>query len=229
MQLEELRRQIASGHIKIDQPATTIIEEGKLQRSSGDMVTYSIVLGWNIISSMECDKSWGRSNLELFEYIDQQNFSDAKLAEVLGSIQTEDHHWDWFAKSATILSDQYKWFYLYADNKPQGACVIYHPKDSAFGDSQIFYVEFVAVAPWNRKCLVRDRELLGVGSTLLRAALKYSVETLGLTPGFSLHSLPQACAWYKKIKMVNVQDRDKGALLYFEMPHTEAITLLGAA
>lgn len=228
MTLDELKQQISSGQITLDRSKITCVEEGNLRNSLGGMVKYTVSHGWDILSSIDCNDSWSRSNLELLTYIEQQKFNDAKLKDVLNSIQTEDFHWDWFLKSYKFRSEEYEWFYLYADEKPQGACVIFHPKDSALGDSKIFYVEFIAVAPWNRDCLIRKRVLYGVGSTLLKAALRFSTDKLGLKPGFSLHSLPQAKSYYEKIKMVNVKERDKDELIYFELPQDQALLLLEA-
>lgn len=228
MTLEELKRQIATGQLNLD-CSNTIIATGRLSHSSGSQVNYTIRHGWDIVAAVQCDETWARSNIELFQHIEEQNFDDAKLAEVLESIQTEDLHWDWFKKSYQFTGDEYEWFFLFSEDKPQGACLIYHPKNSALYEANIFYVEYLAVAPWNRDCLVRQREYKGVGSILLKAALKYSVENLGLIPGFSLHSLPQAKEYYEKLKMINVKGMDKGTLLYFELPQSEAHKLLGAA
>lgn len=224
--LDDIKDLIKNGQIETK---SEIVGEGDLTHISGDVFPYKVCHGWNIASSFECDESWGRSNLELFEYIEGQDFDDNKLADVLDSIQTEDHHWNWFKKSVGTTGDEYEWFYLYAEDLPQAACLIYHPKDSALEDSNIFYVEFLAVAPWNRSCLVRDRAFLGVGSVLLRAALDFSVNKLGLSPGFSLHSLPQASEYYSKLKMVNVAEKNKDSLLYFELPGIEASKLLGVS
>ena len=226
MTSDELKKLIESGEIQSD---SKVIKEGTLRNSSGESSSYSIHHGWDIAASLDCDESWARSNLELFGYIEQQNFDNEYLNKVLDSIQTEDHHWNWFKKSLGTTGDDYEWFYLYADSKPQAACLIFHPKNSALCDSNIFYVEFLAVAPWNRSCLVRERDYFCVGSTMLTAALKFAVNQLNLKPGFSLHSLPQASAYYEKLKMVNVENRNKETLLYFELPEDDALRLLGAA
>lgn len=228
MTLEELKNQITTGKINIE-CSNKIIAEGKLSHSAGHQGNYTIRHGWDMVAAVQCDETWARSNIELLQNIEEQNFDDGRLAEVLDSIQTEDHHWDWFKKSYQFTSDEYEWFFLFSEDKPQGACLIYHPKDSALGDANIFYVEYLAVAPWNRNCLVRQREYKGVGSILLKAALKFSVEKLGLIPGFSLHSLPQAKEYYETLKMINIKSMDKGVLLYFELPQSEAHKLLGAA
>ena len=227
MTLEELKKQIATGQLDIE-CSNKIIANGTLSHSSGHQGTYTIRHGWDIVAAVHCDESWVRSNIELFQHIEEQNFDDGELLKVLDSIQMEDHHWDWFAKSCIFTGDEYEWFFLFSENRPEGACVIYHPKDSALGNSHIFYVEYLAVAPWNRDCLIRQREYKGVGSILLKIALKYSVENLGLIPGFSLHSLPQAKQYYEKLKMINVRAMDKGTLLYFELPEAEADKLLEA-
>jgi len=223
--VDELRRRIDSGKLSLEASSTTI-EEGELKCSSGVTVEYTVTQGWNILSSKECDECWTQSNMELFEHIQGQNYTDEELQAVLNSLQKEDHHWDWFTKSCKFTGEEYRWFYLYANNKPQGACVIFQPKDSALDGSNIFYVEFLAVAPWNRDCDVRKREIFGVGSALLKATLKFSVESLKLTPGFSLHSLPQATKYYEKLNMVNIKGLDKSTLVYFELPKIEANKLL---
>lgn len=224
MKLDEIKKLISSGQISRNR---SVIDQGDLPLTSGDLKQYKVFHGWDFVSSLECDEIWGRSNIELFEFIEKQNFDDEKLEEVLSSIQKEDHHWNWFKKSIATRGDEYEWFYLYVDDEPQAACLIYHPRDSALQKSKIFYVEFLAVAPWNRSCLVRERKYLGVGSVLLKTVLNFAVHNIGLSPGFSLHSLPQASGYYSKLNMVCVDELKKDTLLYFELPKNEADKLLG--
>ena len=87
------------------------------------------------------------------------------------------------------------------DDEP---CLIYHPKASVLDPGDIFYVKFVAVAPWNRTCDLRPREFRGLGEIILRAAQRFAVNELKLRPGFCLHSLPKAEGFYTKLKMVKV-------------------------
>lgn len=225
MDISELKERIENGEISVP-GSTEEIDVGTLKSSSDELVSYSIFHGWNLVFSKECSDQWNKYNLALLEEIDAQNFTEERLGEVLESLQTEDFHWDWYAKSSVMRTDEYRWFYLYADDKPQCACVIFQPKGSELVDSNIFYIEFIAVAPWNRSNLLKERYLFDVGSTMLRAILDYSVNTLGLSPGFSLHSLPQAKGYYEKLKMVNVERLDKGSLLYFELPILEAQKLM---
>lgn len=227
MRIEELRKKIENGEISIE--PSPPIATGQIKVTQGGSTDYSVQYGWNVLSSKECDELWQKSQLELLQYIDEQNYDDDMLSKVLESIQVEDAHWSWFTKSCAYIGDEYRWFYLYANGMPQAACVIFQPKESKLHPKNIFYVEFLAVAPWNRRCLVRERELLKVGTTLLQVVLQYSVNELKLSPGFSLHSLPQAAEYYRKLKMVNVGEEDKESLMYFELPPEEAQMLLGAS
>ena len=163
----------------------------------------------------------------LLNQIQQAEPDEAKQNEILASISTEDIRWNWFEKAVACSTDEFEWFHLYADGKPQAACLIYHPEASALEPGDIFYVEYVAVAPWNRDCEIRLREFKGLGIIILRAAQRFAVTELKLRPGFCLHSLPKAEAVYKKLKMVKVDGRqDAQSLAYYELPQALAIQLM---
>ena len=206
-----------------------IIARGELVHRTGKTMSYTVTNGWDVKSSVECDRQWKQSTVELLNFIADQNYDDAKLGEILNSLSMEDDHWDWFKKALALRTEEYEWFHLYAEGKPQGACVIFHPKESALSGLNIFYVEFIAVAPWNRKNLVRDRELKGVGRALLVAAQRFSIDRLKLSPGFCLHSLPGANGFYLGLQMVKVEAKDKGTLAYFELPGNSATKLMEVA
>jgi hypothetical protein len=112
------------------------IEQGELMHVSKKTVPYKIVHGWNLTSSLECDCLWKQGWLALFKQIQQAEPDEAKQNEILASISTEDIHWDWFGKAVDYSTD----------DKPQAACLIYHPEASALEPGDIFYVKFVAVA-----------------------------------------------------------------------------------
>lgn len=204
------------------------IEQGELRHSSEKRVPFKIVHGWDAKTSLQCDVLWKAAWLELFEHIEQAEPDELKQAEILGSVSTEDMHWRWFDKAFAFSSDEYEWFHLHADGKPQAACLIYHPKPSALEPGNIFYVEFVAVAPWNRICQIRSREFSGLGEIILRAAQRFAVKQLQLRPGFCLHSLPKAEGFYTKLNMVKLADKAKDSMNYFELPHALAVKLMEA-
>jgi hypothetical protein len=206
------------------------IEQGELTHISKEKFRYNIVHGWDLKSSLQCDIIWKEGWLALFKQIQKAEPDETKQAEILASISIEDIHWDWFGKAVDYCTDEYEWFHLYADGKPQAACLIYHPEASALGPGDIFYVKFVAVAPWNRDCDLRPRECRGLGKIILRAAQRFAVKELKLRPGFRLHSLPKAEIVYKKLKMVKVDGKeDAESLAYFELPQALATQLMEAS
>jgi hypothetical protein len=202
------------------------VEHGELTHISRSKVHFSIVHGWDAKASLQCDAMWKGAWLELLEQIEQSEPDEARRAEILESISMEDAHWRWFDKAIAFSSDEYEWFHLHADAKPQAACLIYHPKPSALEAGDIFYVEFVAVAPWNRTCKIRPREFGGLGEIILRAAQRFAVKQLKLRPGFCLHSLPKAEAFYTKLQMVKIADHAKNSMSYFELPQALALNLV---
>jgi hypothetical protein len=206
------------------------IEQGELTHVSKKKIPYKIVHGWSLESSFECDTVWKQGWLALFKQIEQAEPDETKQNEILASISTEDFHWDWFKKAVDSSTDEYDWFHLYAGGKPQGACLIYHPEPSALEPGDIFYVKFVAVAPWNRHCKLRPREFHGLGEIILRAVQRFAVKELKLRPGFCLHSLPKAEGFYTKLKMVKVDGKeDAQSLAYYELPESLATKLMEAS
>ncbi len=210
--------------------ALQTIEEGELTHASKKIVPYSVVHGWNLKSSFECDTLWKQGWVDLFERIQTTEPDETKQDEILATISTEDLHWDWFTKAIESSTDEYEWFHLYADGKPQAACLIYHPRASALQHGDIFYVKFVAIAPWNRPCSIRAREFKRLGEVILRASQRFAVSELKLRPGFCLHSLPKAEGFYTKLKMVKVDGKeDAQSLAYFELPEALATQMMEVA
>ncbi len=206
------------------------IEQGELMHISKKKVPYKIVHGWNLTASIECDALWKQGWLALLKQIQKAELDETKQNKILASISTEDIHWHWFGKAVDYSTDEYEWFHLYAHGKPQAACLIYHPETSALEPGDIFYVKFVAVAPWNRTCELRPREFRGLGEIVLRAAQRFAVKELKLRPGFCLHSLPKAEGFYTKLKMVKVDGReDAQSLAYYELPQAVATQLMEAS
>ncbi len=197
------------------------IEQGDLTHVSNKKIPYSVIHGWDIESSLKCDTLWKTGWLTLFEQIQISEPDEIRQAEILSSISIEDIHWDWFRKAIAANTDEYEWFHLYAEEKPQAACLIYHPEASALAPGNIFYVKFVSVAPWNRNCALRPREFSGLGAIILRAAQRFAVMELQLRPGFCLHSLPKAESFYMKLKMEKIIGKeDSSSLSYFELSQT---------
>ena len=202
-----------------------VIAEGSLDKSDGSKSEYKILYGWNLELSQKCDIEWNACLLKLFNHINE-NIKEEDLDEVLQSLQIEDKHWNWFNKTIQLRGENYKWFYLIADEKIQASCVIYQPRKSFIDQENIFYIEFIASAPWNRNNKIWNREYKGTGTTLINTVLKYSNKELNLRLGFSLHSLPKAREYYEKLGMINYPENDKDTLTYYEISEEKANYLL---
>lgn len=222
--IEQIKAMVASlGPVT---PAGTIIDEGHLSAKDGGKVPYALYEGWDIVTANSADETWGAFNVKLMRHISQQGYAEAQLKEVLDGIQIDDSHWRWLNKSLAFQSGEYRWFFLMAEGYPQAACLIYHPKPSAYTGNGIYYIEFIAVAPWNRKNPMMQRAFDGVGTLLIRKVCSYAQNVLGLKPGFSLHALPKASGYYVSIGMEPFPDLDKGGLSYFEMPEAKCQGLM---
>lgn len=228
MTIEDLRGLIRSGGIVPDDKDS--ICTGTICDSNGNTKGYELYEGWDPIRADECDLKWGEFNFNLIKFISEQDYSKEELAKIQDYIQLDDDHWDWLKKSYCFRDSQYKFFFMYADGKPQAACIIYHPKESALGGRQIYYIEYLAAAPWNRKNPMR-RDFTGIGKITLKSVHQYC-DSLGWEAGFSLHALPKAEAFYTHIGMSHFENHDKQAtdsitLKYFEMLEEPAKQFFG--
>ncbi len=196
----------------------TVVDTGNLQAINGKVVPYELKLGWDIATASVCDDTWGVFNIRLARFIRDQNYDDEKLNDVLSQIQIDDSHWRWLNKSLKYTEEEFKWFFLIAESYPQAACLIYHPKPSAIDGQGIFYIEFVAVAPWNRQNPMQEKSFSGLGTLIVGKVREYAIQELKLHPGFCLHALPRAAGFYHSIGMQRFEHMDKPSLQYFEMP-----------
>ncbi|MFW9078679.1 hypothetical protein ACOI9X_05270 [Pseudomonas sp. P2757] len=185
--------------------------------TSGKSVSFQLLHGWDIALARKCDVEWTEKNIEILHCVKSSTANEAELLQKISCLHMEDAHWRWTAKAIHHSAQEYNWFFYLAEDAIQAACLIYHPKDSVIDGQGIFYIEYVAVAPWNRPNPLSATRFKGIGSDLIRYASKYATETLGLRPGFSLHSLPKAAAYYNKIGMICFPERNKESLDYYEM------------
>ena len=215
MTIDEIKRMLDSGEITPSDE--NVVKTGVLLAVDGSHVDYQLHHGWDIAKAYACDTEWGKFNVDLMRFIKNKNYDEKSHAEVLEQIQIDDSHWNWLSKSVFYRTAEYDWFFLMADNIPQGACLIYHPKPSAFEEGNIFYIEYVAAAPWNRVNPMQPQVFKGIGSILIKYAIDYAHTVLNLRYGFSLHALPKAAGFYNKIGMTEHPPWIKDELQYFEM------------
>jgi hypothetical protein len=84
--------------------------------------------------------------------------------------------------------------------------------------ASLVYVEYLAVAPWNRQSIQSPRRFSGCGSALLEFAVLRSDE-LGYDGRVGLHSLPGSRTFYARLGFIDLgADQAEGDLHYFEYP-----------
>jgi hypothetical protein len=140
-----------------------------------------------------------------------------KWLPVLKEQETEDAHWDWPGKYVERTGDNFEHYAIECDAEVQGLMIIeidFHR--SRAKKLELVYVDFVAVAPWNRRDLVEKPAYTYVGSHLIRAAVARS-KALGYKHRIGLHSLVSAETFYRHIGMGEF-GKDSGYcnLVYFE-------------
>jgi hypothetical protein len=223
--IADIRKMIAADNIE---PETdNILFDGTLQNAQSKEQTYYVYNGLDPIRANLCDSLWGSFNLKLIEFIKSQKYSKEEFEKVASSVQLDDYEWDWLTKVYFHKGDEYEWFFLDMENKPQAACLIYHPKKSAIDSGDIFYIEYVAVAPWNRNNPMEIKHFKGAGTEIIKCAIQYATKSLGLRYGFSLHALARAEGFYEKIGMTNYQALTKDTMKYYEMSDENSQKYMG--
>ncbi|WP_417585302.1 GNAT family N-acetyltransferase [Nitrincola sp.] len=205
-----------------------VIKSGLHKDKSGQAHQYDISRGWSDSLAWQCNTSWGQFNLKILQNIDSRPISEDEKHQLISDSSLEDIHWNWLAKHAHYYSSQFEWFFVTINGEPQAACLIYHPENGALTSAPIFYIEYLAVAPWNRPNLVAEQRFKGIGPILIKEVIHFAKDTLGLTEGFSLHSLPKAQSFYTKIGMQAISAKDKDSLAYYEMGKIQLAKFLEA-
>ena len=207
-----------------------------LNNETGQEEAYSIYhaddLASRIPESVTADASWIKYRGWLIDQIRvEANGDQDKFIELFNKCSQQDYHWKWFDKCFALRSPEYEWLFFKVGGSVEAVAVLYHPKDSAISTGvNIFYVEYIAVAPWNRETKYNSRRYKGVGTRLLVAAADLCISNYGYRPGFSLHSLPQSVDFYKKIGMTDFgPDSSKGDMHFFEIEEQPCTELLGVA
>lgn len=188
---------------------------------TGQDIPYTISDGIDFLTTISLEVDWAAEKAKVFAKLIEDNpgalGDPASGGALLDAYQLNDFHWVWTQKAQQCNSAEYFWFYLMADGKVQAACIIKHPKESKVDGAGIFYVEYLAVAYWNRDRNGYARRFAGAGTKLLVHAINYSISVLGYRPGFSLHSLPSSEGYYRGLKMTDYGiDADYHDLRYFE-------------
>ncbi|RSO59666.1 hypothetical protein EA756_04305 [Acinetobacter lactucae] len=216
--------QLKSFGIPVKAPDEKIIYSDLL--SSGQVLQISN--GYSFEKSLSCDHNWKVYHENIFAYL--KTLPQEEANDIINKLDYQDWHWEWVTKTAGTKTDnQYEWFFLEIDNCVEAACLIYFPKESALQPSEnIFYIEFLAIAPWNRFTPLEEKRYRGLGSILLLRSVKFLAQKYANSGRFSLHSLAQAESYYvNKLKMQHLSINDKPSLKYFELPENVVNSVFG--
>lgn len=210
---------------------SSIIYKGLLKDLNSSLNKEFILMrGVNRTNVLKMEDKWMSAHSNTIRQIlDKANGDEVKTQELLDNCQIEDRGWSWSNKYNCLKeNNNYEWFFIIIDNEVQGCCIICHPKDSRIDNKEVFYVDYIAIAPWNRETIFNKRQFSSVGTILLSIATSYSVSNYDYRHGFGLHALPQAESYYlDKIGMDNYgKDKDKENLCYFEISEEKAKELV---
>jgi len=112
----------------------------------------------------------------------------------------EDRHWDWINKYAKNAHVNFEYYVIECDGMIQGMTMIETDFHRSKKKKNLVYVDFLSIAPWNRKNFVKEPKYKRTGSILIYAAVRRS-EQLGYRYRIGLHSLPGAIDFYVRIGM----------------------------
>ncbi|HKS75337.1 MAG TPA: hypothetical protein VJQ82_19170 [Terriglobales bacterium] len=141
-----------------------------------------------------------------------------KWLEILGDFGVQDQHWDWRSKAGIAPGSNRRIFSLLNTSEVEAAMMLLFGKTSRDPSTPlpIVYVDYVAVAPWNRKVVQHPQRFKNLGTVMLGQAVATSIAE-GLDGRCGLHSLPQSEGFYRRIGMSDFgTDPAYSSLRYFE-------------
>ena len=157
------------------------------------------------------------------------NFDRQHFRDELGKLNIQDAAWEWRKKLSAHPQPSlyYKFISLERDGITQGLMSIDLGTRRCRIDSQlnqhVVYIDYLAIAPWNRPQLRNPPLYRMIGRVLVATAISASIDA-GFNGRISLHSLPQANDYYEnKCNMTALGiDIYKENLTYFEMTPQQA-------
>ncbi|HOC54252.1 MAG TPA: GNAT family N-acetyltransferase [Verrucomicrobiota bacterium] len=140
----------------------------------------------------------------------------------------EDWHWNWRDKlSHAHQTFGQRGFCITCEGGLQGAMLVDLASLSNKGTRSVLYVDYLAVAPWNRSAIQTPKRFKAVGGTLIAAAVQLSIDE-GFKGRIGLHSLPGARRFYEKNCGMTIigPDPQKQNLTYYEFTSEQANAFL---
>lgn len=181
-----------------------------------------LLKGLSIDKCLQVQKEWSQFFYEQYELY-KESFPENPPQSFITECNAEDSHWQWVSKAIALNSDEYIWFSIESEGSLECLMVVYHPQKARSSEEDIFYVDYLAVAPWNRNSVLQKAKIRGLGTTMLKVVGVHLKQVLNYVDGFSLHSLPKALPFYLKLGMKDFGvDEEKEGLHYLEMPEDVA-------
>jgi hypothetical protein len=125
-----------------------------------------------------------------------------KMYDLSGNPIFEDSHWPWPQIWTQMANDpDCECLVIEAKGQLQAFCVFQFRNYAAHDGADCAYINFVAVAPWNRVSLNAHTRFQGLGKLFLAVAGLVRAKRMGLCP-MELESLPQAEPFYLHLGFV---------------------------
>ncbi len=145
---------------------------------------------------------------------------------ILQSLECPDATWDWGSiADPSKMGAAYTSFCVYADGEVQAAMVLnltMRCRYSSQVNEHMVYIDYLAIAPWNRRAIKSPIEFQGLGTVMLGIAVQLSKQE-GWKGRIGLHSLPQSEGFYAKHRMELIGiDTKKEDLMYCEFTENGA-------
>lgn len=207
------------------------MNSGELKK---ELVSHNVVVGLDIDLLLSAESQWSEEKSRniaqlLTDHSPLPDEASERIA-LFAEYGLTDFHWDWTKKAFTCASEEYIWMFLVTPTRRvQAIAIFYHPKASRLDGCNIFYVDYIATAYWNRGRDKTRREFSGAALKLIRHGILHLGTKDGYRTGFCLHSLPTAVTYYEKLGMTKFEeDPDKENLVYFEASKEVAASIVEA-
>lgn len=168
-----------------------------------------------------------RALLQYFQ-LPRLSQTDQAYLDILDKLGIPDEHWDWRKKAAIAPGSKRALYSLLSGHHVEAVMMLLHGKASRMSPAgeELVYVDYLAVAPWNRRPIQNPERLKGVGSLLMGTVIEVS-RMNNLDGRCGLHSLPSAEGFYRRLGMQEFgADSQYHGLVYFEFDAKGASTFM---
>ena len=153
-----------------------------------------------------------------YRTLPEESWSHEAWEEIQTQYGAPDAHWNWAEKRASILEASQRMYALVARDSVEALMCLDLSAYSMIRKkpvTNIVYVDYLAVAPWNRAAIQQRPRFKGLGKIMLGVAVSISLEE-EMDGRCGLHSLPQSEGFYTRVGMKDTGLLDKHHLKYFE-------------